>query len=188
MDKQLKNKAVKIKGKDYVLVSDRILFFNQEYENGCITTELVSDPTSDTIIIQAFVRPDASNDRVFTWYAQEVIGDWFINKTSALENAETSAVGRALAMMWIGVIDSVASVDEINKAKNREKTKQKTNYKKKLRTYATGKIPSWLEKEQAILEVNEYIKWQLDLDVFDIATVSEENAKNYLFKLQTNDK
>ena len=36
-----------------------------------------------------------------------------------MENAETSAVGRALAMMGIGVIDSIASVDELNKAKNR---------------------------------------------------------------------
>jgi hypothetical protein len=39
----------------------------------------------------------------------------FVNKTSALENCETSAVGRALAFMGIGVIDSIASVDEVNK-------------------------------------------------------------------------
>ena len=120
MSKDLKEKAVDIKGKKYVLVSDRIIYFNETYKNGSISSELVSEPLSDVIIIKASVRPDLSQpERVFTGYAQEKVGDGYINKTSALENAETSAVGRALAMMGIGVIDSIASVDEINKATNR---------------------------------------------------------------------
>jgi len=120
MSKDLKEKAVDIKGKKYVLVSDRIIYFNETYKDGAISTELVSPVESPTIVIKASVRPDLSQpERIFTGYAQEVVGDGFINKTSALENAETSAVGRALAMMGIGVIDSVASVDEINKANNR---------------------------------------------------------------------
>lgn len=114
--KDLKEKAVDIKGKKYILVSDRVLFFNEEYKNGSITTELVSAPESQTIIVKATVRPDFGNDRTFTGYSQAVIGDGYINKTSALENAETSAVGRALALMGIGVIESIASADEMNKA------------------------------------------------------------------------
>ena len=39
-----------------------------------------------------------------------------MNKTAALENCETSAVGRALGFMGIGVIESIASADEVNKA------------------------------------------------------------------------
>jgi len=118
MDKQLKDKAVDIKGKAYVLVSDRVLYFNEEYKNGSIVTELVSSPSDARVIIKAIVTPDTDKpNRVFTGYAQEVVGEGFINKTSAMENAETSAVGRALAMLGIGVIDSIASVDEINKAK-----------------------------------------------------------------------
>ena len=113
----LKEKAVDIKGKKYVLVSDRIIYFNENFPKGSIVTELLTEPGSDKIVIQAVVTPDAENiERVFTGLAQETVGDGYINKTSALENAETSAVGRALAMMGIGVIDSVASVDEINKA------------------------------------------------------------------------
>ena len=119
MDKQLKSKAIKIKGKDYVQVADRIIYFNDTYENGCIKTNLLSSPDSQVIVVQAVVVPDAQNpDREFTGLAQEKMGDGMINKTSAMENAETSAVGRALAMLGIGVIDSVASVDEINKAKS----------------------------------------------------------------------
>lgn len=116
-DKQLKSKAVDIKGKKYVLVSDRVLYFNEKYQNGAIVTEKVD--TSDRVEIKAIVYPDVDKPlRMFTGHSQAVWGDGYINKTSALENAETSAVGRALAMMGIGVIESIASADEINKAKN----------------------------------------------------------------------
>ena len=115
----LKSKAVSIKGKKYVLVSDRVLYFNDKYPNGSIETDIYRYEGGQ-VIIQAIVTPDHSEpQRVFTGCAQEIEGDGYINKTSALENAETSAVGRALAMMGIGVIDSIASVDEINKANNR---------------------------------------------------------------------
>lgn len=121
MDKSLKTKAVSIKGKKYVLVADRIIFFNSEYPNGCIQTQLITPFESDTIIIQATIYPDMAHpERKFTAYSQAVKGDGYINKTSALENSETSAVGRALALMGIGVIESVASVDEIHKARNQE--------------------------------------------------------------------
>ena len=110
-------KAVKIKGKDYVLVSDRILAFNQEYPKGSITTALVSAPESQTFIIKATVIPDVDTpQRQFTGYSQATIGQGMVNQTSALENAETSAVGRALGMMGIGVLDSIASADEMRKA------------------------------------------------------------------------
>lgn len=126
MEKSLKAKAVKIQGKDYVMVSDRVLFFNEEYKKGSIQTELVRYENKQ-IIIKAKVTPDTEKpERYFTGYAQEIEGSGFINKTSALENAETSAIGRALAMMGIGVIESIASADEINKAKNRVNVIDKT--------------------------------------------------------------
>lgn len=115
MNKELNDKAIDIKGKKYVLVSDRILAFNEKYESGMITTDLVSSPSDQMVIVKATVYPEAGTNRHFTGYSQATWGDGMVNKTSALENAETSAVGRALAMMGIGVIDSVASVDEINK-------------------------------------------------------------------------
>lgn len=115
--KSLKEKAINIKGRSYVLVSDRIIYFNENYPNGFITTHLMTPVESDHIIIRATVVPDATNNlRLFTGLSQATVGDGVVNKTAALENAETSAVGRALALMGIGVIDSVASVDEINKA------------------------------------------------------------------------
>jgi hypothetical protein len=118
MDKKTLNaKAVNIKGKAYVLVADRVNFFNENYPKGSIETELVSATTESRVIVKATVYPEgcAEDARHFNGYSQAVVGEGYINKTSALENAETSAVGRALALMGIGVIDSIASVDELNK-------------------------------------------------------------------------
>jgi len=149
-DKSLKDKAIKIQGKDYVLVSDRINYFNENYKNGSIRTKLLSEPDAKMIVIVAKVIPDIEKlTRYFVGHAQEVIGEGFINKNSAMENAETSAVGRALAMMGIGVIDSIASVDEINKAKNREvkgevKKVGKIEYKKITGTKNGRKYEGWV--------------------------------------------
>lgn len=119
MTKELKDKAIDIKGKKYVLVADRVLYFNDQYPKGSITTELVTNPSDELVVIKATIHPDGwqIGARTFTAYSQAKWGDGYINKTSALENAETSAVGRALAFMGIGVLESgIASADEIQKA------------------------------------------------------------------------
>lgn len=116
-DEELKSKAVDIKGKKYVLVSDRIQYFNANYPNGSIETELVSLPDAEMVIVRATVTPDCKDfERKFSDYSQATWGEGYINKSSALENCSTSAVGRALAYMGIGIIDSVASLDEIRKS------------------------------------------------------------------------
>jgi len=120
-DKSLQDRAINIKGNQYVLVSDRIKYFNDNFPNGSIHNELISF-TDNTYIIKSTVIPDMSKpDRYFTGHSQAKIGQGTVNTTAALENAETSACGRALAMMGIGVIDSIASVDEMNKAASNDK-------------------------------------------------------------------
>ena len=127
---ELKDKAIDIKWKKYVLVSDRVIYFNENYPNWCIQTERFLE--WDMEIFKATVIPDIEKpERYFTWYSQakrvkelDPKKKMDVNLTSALENAETSAVWRALAFMWIGVIDSIASADEIKKAENEEKRQQ----------------------------------------------------------------
>lgn len=116
--KNLKEKAIDIKGKKYVLVSDRVLYFNENYPDGQIKTEIISD-NGEEVIFKATISDGEKN---FTGHATGIRGGQGVDKTNAVENAETSAVGRALAMMGIGVIDSIASVDEIREANNRQKT------------------------------------------------------------------
>ena len=122
MSKDLADKAIDIKGKKYVLVADRILYFNEEYKNGGIETRIVSNPQDENIKIKAIVTPDCDKpERKFFGHSQATVGVGMVNKTAALENAETSAVGRALAMMGIVVIESIASADEMHKALTKDK-------------------------------------------------------------------
>lgn len=132
MDKTLKDKAIDFKGKKYVLVADRVVYFNETYPEGSITTELVSTPDADTVVMKAIVKPNEK--QIFTGYSQATWGEGYINKTSALENAETSAVGRALAFMGIGVIESIASIDEINKTGFPSKKQTTKEYKEQIVT------------------------------------------------------
>ena len=123
-DKELKGKAISIKGKPYVQVKDRILYLadNKDYE---ILTDIIEhDQETGMWVVKATINiyADGETKRSFTGHGQELESDRtsMVNKTSALENAETSAVGRACAMAGIGVIESIASAEEVNKALNRE--------------------------------------------------------------------
>lgn len=160
---ELKDKAIDIKGKKYVLVSDRVLYFNEHYPNGSIQT--TRESVGDMEIVKAFVVPDIEKpNRMFTWYSQAKRGDGFINKTSALENAETSAVGRALAFMWIWVIDSIASADEINKAEAMafKKWPSKFKYESRFQKAMSNKefMKNCLDQNDFINKIKE--KYELD--------------------------
>lgn len=173
--KDLKDKAINIKGKKYVLVADRVLYFNETYDKGSIHTELVSPYNSDLIVMKATIYPMASDElRYFTGYSQAIIGDGTVNKTAALENAETSAVGRALAMMGIGVIESIASVDEINKA-------QGSTGQRQIR-YASEKQIKWLR--DTAREINDQLGEDGEVDAWieSILTVTPQRVP--LFKVK----
>ena len=108
--------TIDIHGKPYVMVKDRVIHFNNEHPNGCIRSKLV-DRIDSVVIFEAKGIPDIDKpERFFTGHAEEIIGSSQINQTSALENCETSAIGRALAMMGIGVNESFASGDEVANA------------------------------------------------------------------------
>ena len=116
-DKSLQDKAMNLKGKDYVQVKDRINYFNYNYKNGSIRTRLLSSPESTHYVVEAKVIPDVTKpEQYYSGHSQAQLGKSGADFNAALENAETSAVGRALAMMGIGVIDSISSVDDLNKA------------------------------------------------------------------------
>ena len=173
-DKSLKEKAIDIKGKKYVLVSDRVLYFNENYPNWSIQT--TRESVGDMEMVKAFVVPDISAPtRMFTWYSQAKRGDWFINKTSALENAETSAVGRALAMMGIWVIDSIASVDEINKAEAAAKTTKKPTYQSRFQKAISNCLDEndFIEKIKAKYELDDMQESQLR-SAYEKATTEED--------------
>src|SRR5262249_47419809 len=84
---------------DYVTVQDRILKFWEKYPEGRILTELASDPSDwQKVRFRAAVYATRTDEvPVATGYAFELAGSGPVNQTSHEENAETSAIGRALA-------------------------------------------------------------------------------------------
>ena len=116
-----KLKTIWIHWKQYVEVKERILALVENESPYSIETDYQYFPESAMWVVKAKLTMLESWE-VFTGLAQEKESDGNINKTSALENAETSAVGRACAFAWIGIVDWIASVDEINKATNRAST------------------------------------------------------------------
>jgi len=108
-----KLKTVNIHGRGYVEVNQRIKYFRENYEDGSIITEMVSNDGGicvfkANIIVDGNVRS--------TGYAYEREGSTNINKTSYIENCETSAIGRALGTFGIGIDGSVASAEEVQTA------------------------------------------------------------------------
>ena len=109
-------KTVNIKGKEYVLINERIKFFRQseDFKNWSLITEIISHEKG-LILIKATIT-DENGAIKATGLAQEKESDGFINKTSYVENCETSAWGRALGNMGIGVDASIASAEEVQTA------------------------------------------------------------------------
>lgn len=112
-----KLKTVDIKGKQYIEVSERVRYFNEAYPKGYINTEIISHENG-LILMKAIVIPDIEcPERKFTGYAQEEKGKGLVNTLSYIENCETSAVGRALGFLGIGVETSIRSADEMRNVK-----------------------------------------------------------------------
>ena len=108
--------TINIKGKDYVLVSERLKYFreNEKYAGYSLVTELI-DFTPERVCMIAKVIDENGVVRA-TGHAFEEKQASYINKTSYLENCETSACGRALAILGIGIDENVASADEVSHA------------------------------------------------------------------------
>ena len=115
-----KLKTVNIKGKEYVEVNERLKHFRSNYKGWCLTSDVV-DLTEDRCVIKATIFDDNGNIRA-TGHAYEKEGSSFINKTSFVENCETSAWGRALANLGIGLDTSVASYEEVANAVKQQAT------------------------------------------------------------------
>lgn len=109
-------KTTNIKGKEYVEVNERIKFFrlDEQYKGYCLESELVH-LTNETVCIKAVIK-DGSDRVVATGLAYEEKGASRINSTSYVENCETSAWGRALANLGIGIDTSIASSTEVANA------------------------------------------------------------------------
>ena len=113
-------KTTDIKGKNYAEVNQRIKAFRMVYPTGTIETNMISNENG-IVIFRADIYNE-NNRLLATGTAYEKENSTFINKTSYIENCETSAIGRALGIAGFGIDTSVSSAEEVQNAINNQVT------------------------------------------------------------------
>ena len=165
-----------IKGKEYAEVNQRIKAFRMNYPTGFIRTNMESNEDG-VCVFRAQVGFYKFNDGespsfhkevlLGTGYAYEKESSSYINKTSYIENCETSAVGRALGMCGYGIDTSVASAEEVQNAINNQNpkdTKKATAKQVELikSKFTGGNIEEWLQRTYGISKVEDLSLAQAD--------------------------
>lgn len=117
IEKQNK-KTGKVEKKEYALVPGRVTAFRKLFPEGFIKTEIVSHDGT-TVLMQAVAGYYDNGVPVIlgSGFAQEVKGQGLVNGTSYIENCETSAVGRALGFIGLGLEGGgICSAEELANA------------------------------------------------------------------------
>ena len=120
-------KSVNIKGKQYITVNERLIYFRKQpiFKGWRILEELVELNDKEGIFKVSIL--DKENNIISSAHAQEYRDSSYINKTSFVENGYTSALGRALGYLGIGIDVAIASANEMANAVNNQ-TKKVNQY------------------------------------------------------------
>ena len=113
--------TVSVKGKEYAEVPQRVKAFRSVFPHGTIETEIIK-LDAEFVVMKATVKN--GDELLATGTAFEEKKSSFVNKTSYIENCETSAVGRALGFCGFGIDNSIASAEEVSNAINQQENNQ----------------------------------------------------------------
>lgn len=179
-----------IKGKEYAEVPERIQAFRKLHPNGDIDTSMIYFQNGIVIFRTTVTWEDENGkEHHVTGTAEEEEGSSYINKTSFVENCETSSVGRALGMMGIGSTSSIASAEEVENAINNQQRKSPPKqYRKAENTsfslWQKQITPLWEElrgetKDSAIQLKDQYKSMKSDEDYQRLykSLIQERNEK-----------
>lgn len=158
-------KMIDVKGKDYVEVNQRVLAFRELEPNGSIETDILSCENG-VVTMKATVR-DSEGKVLATGLAYEKESSSFINKTSYIENCETSAVGRALGFCGLGITTSISSAEEVSNKINNQTNNKSASTKKsaeKPQTASSRDKVMALASKKGISAVDLAKKYQLSKD------------------------
>jgi hypothetical protein len=142
-------KTINIKGKNYITVNERLKHFRSEstFEGWQILEQLVHIDEKEGIFKVTIC--DKKGVEMASAHSQEYRDSSYINKTSFVENGFTSALGRALGYLGIGIDTSIASANEVQNA-----VKSQDNDNKKWLTEAQLNATLKATKEQAAKVLN----------------------------------
>ena len=152
-------KKIEVKGKNYTCVAARISAFRELCPVGTISTEILS--LADGVVTMKTTITDENGKILATGMAQEKETSSYINKTSYIENCETSAVGRALGMLGIGSDEQMASAEEVANAINNQ-NKQANNQSQQKQAPAKTQEEAEAEKARIMKEKEEAAKKALE--------------------------
>ena len=166
--------TINLKGKEYAEVNQRVKAFRYLYPEGTILTKM-EHYDGETVIFSATAYNRA--DVLSKGTAWEKFGTSNVNRFSALENAETSAVGRCLGFLGLGIDTSIASAEEIQNAELNEPVEEKYQ----------NTIKHFLEKLKMPVET-EALKATKHLKDFDEMTIIDfQKAMGELLAIEKKD-
>lgn len=121
MDKKKASGVVEIRGKQYQTVAYRIQQFREKHPDWSLLTDVV-ERDAECVVVRAAIVDDEGRT-LATGHAEEYRSSSQINRTSALENAETSALGRALAALGFGGTEFATANEVLNAIHQQENRK-----------------------------------------------------------------
>ena len=146
--KSLNGQTISIHGKSYATVALRVAIARRVLGTALdVVTKIVSID-KETVVMQADIFIDGKH--VSTGHAEENRKASRINTTSALENAETSAVGRALAFCAF-ISDGIASAEEVTAAIEQQDKKIQSALKELNSVSHAGNYQEWISKNKVFL-------------------------------------
>lgn len=198
MDIKRKNKETgEYETKKYAQVNERIKAFRSVYPTGFITTDIIYQ-CDDLVIVKATagyyeqMKPkdlpglctEMQQVILATGTAYEREGSSFINNTSYIENAETSAIGRCMAMCGFGIDSSIASVEEVNNVKAQD---EKNNKLVEMELKEHQKLEEELDRLIALNNID-YELLTLKYKTDDIHLMNNRQLKNAIDNINKFDK
>ena len=151
---------------DYETVEERLVKFWKEHPDGRIDTELIEATPSRFIVRATIYRTEADARHWTSGLAFEHISDRGVNSTSALENCETSAIGRALANAGYATKGKRASREEMSKVATAQPNKfeqriaEKILVEKPSDPWTIEQKPMPVNLDEALTQLNDGIKPQ----------------------------
>lgn len=136
-----------IRGKEYADVAQRVIAFRKVYPQGTIRTEMVTNEGDTGRRLCVFRAVVGVGDTILgtgTAYEMENTGN--INRTSYIENCETSAVGRALGFAGFGIAGGIASAEEVARAQDLQSAQEAT---RRTEAPAAAKQPAHITEADA---------------------------------------
>ncbi len=172
---------VNIRGKQYETVALRVHKFREAYPSHRLITDILHRDIECVVMVAKIVAPDGCV--MATGHAEEYRKASEINRTSAVENCETSAIGRALAAFGLGGTE-FASADEVARAVSGAKPAAESINPRKLAWDARNPEEQARLEELAAAIESSMPDVQKALDEIDWANLDTDNKAALAYKLQ----